>query len=171
MIISYSFWRSYLAGRILVTFFLLWSWIWHGDRCFYVNYNFRLGTLPLCRFISGDTHFQWEIWASSRRKVWKKKTLQEGELSCVDNHGVRGLKQRWEIYRAWTFVPCMDKTTGTQNSRARRDFPHAAKKNEMLSCVDSHLRTWTTPMDRDKTPCVEKIRRTKCYPTWTRIFG
>ena len=54
----------------------------------------------------------------------------------------------------------MDKTTGTgtQNSRARRDFPHAAKKNEMLSCVDSHLRTWTTPMDRDKTPCVEKTR-------------
>ena len=34
-------------------------------------------------------------------------------------------------------MPCMDKTTGTQNSRARRDFPHVAKKNEMLSCVDS----------------------------------
>ena len=100
----------------------------------------------------------------------KKKTLQEGELSCVDNHGVRGLKQRWEIYRAWTFVPCMDKTTGTQNSRARRDFPHAAKKNEMLSCVDSHLRTWTTPMDRDKTPCVEKTRRRKCYRTWTHFL-
>ena len=50
LIISHSFWRSYLTGRISVTLFLLWWWIWHGDRYFYVYYNLQLSIciFPLC---------------------------------------------------------------------------------------------------------------------------
>ena len=50
LIISHSFWRSYLTGRISVTFFLLWWWIWHGERYFYVHCNLRLSIciFPLC---------------------------------------------------------------------------------------------------------------------------
>ena len=106
---------------------------------------------------------------STRRKVWKKKRkkiLQGGGLPCADHHVVCGNENRGELYK--TRHSSLAWTRPQAHAILVRGESFPACRETMIITV-SHFRTCTTLMDRDKTPCVEKTRRTKCYRTWTWI--